>query len=345
MPNEQLANLEISIPRQIHDLLRTQSLCFPKASLFQDETEGKWWGHAHLHQSAEKARQLPANIRTLEAMLGRAGHDPLAISREINSLIPSANVWARKILLMAVGAFPHKRREVIEDTVSTWRRLYADHNKSVGQWKADIAIEREATYISCWNRDTSMSLAMWEMYGGGREAVAVRSTRGKLDALIDNNTSFLEKYRLEGAVADVEYVQDLKSPDEEVQERIYQIMFERDRDYRIGLFAIKASIYVFEQEVRAIIHPRRDLLGPIENPNPDMSGFPLPIGGRDPHNQRTLSHFIEKVYVHPMLSENSMLVQTIKELNARFSVPEIPVIADKIEAMGVEIGLPPVLDY
>jgi hypothetical protein len=109
------------------DLLRTQSLYFPKASLFQDETEGKWWGHAHLYQNAEKWRQAPANIKTLDEMPGRAERDPLAILREIESLIPSANEWVRKILHMAMGELPHKRRDVIEDTVSTWKRLYDDH--------------------------------------------------------------------------------------------------------------------------------------------------------------------------------------------------------------------------
>jgi hypothetical protein len=321
------------------DLLRTQSLYFPKASLFQDETEGKWWGHAYLHQNAEKWRHAPTNIKSLEEMLRTAGQDQSSILREINLLIPSANEWVRNILTTAKQAYPHKRREYIEGVVSTWKRLYDDHNKSVGQWKADIAIERECTYISCWNRATSMSLAMWEMYGGGREAVAVRSTRGKLDALIEHNTSFLEKQTLEGAVADVEYIEGLKGPNDQVQERIYQTMFERNRDYRIGLFAIKPSVYEFEQEVRAVIYPKRDLLDPIENPHPDISGLHLPICGSEPY-ERTISHFIEKVYLHPMLGEDSMMIQTVKGINARFGLPELPVVADKIEAMGADIALP-----
>jgi hypothetical protein len=193
---------------------------------------------------------------------------------------------------------------------------------------------------SPWNRATSMSLAMWEMYGGGREAVAVRSTRGKLSTLVKNNSSFLEKYRLEGAIADVEYVHGLKNPNEEVQEIIYQTLFERDRDYRIGLFAIKPSVYEFEQEVRAVIYPKRDLLDPIENPHAGMSGVNVPIRGSEPH-ERPISQFIEKVYVHPTLSEDSMMVQTLKEVHERFSVREIAIVANKIEAMGIDIALPP----
>jgi hypothetical protein len=181
---------------------------------------------------------------------------------------------------------------------------------------------------------------MWEMYGGGRESVAVRSTRRKLDALIKNNASYLEEQSLEGAVADVEYIHGLKSPNEEVQEQIYQLMFERDRDYRIGLFAIKPSVYWFEQEVRAIIYRKRDLLVPIENQHPELSGLLLPIRGGEPHNQLTISHFIEKVHVHPLLGADSMMVQNINEINSRFGLQETPVVADKIEAMGTDVELP-----
>lgn len=322
------------------DLLRTRSLYFPKASRFQDETEGKWWGHAHLSEDAAKLGQLPGNIKTLEELLERAGQDPSAILWEINKLLTSTNEWVRNILLIASRAFPHKRREFIENTISSWKRQYDDHNKSVDQWKADIAIERESTYISCWNRATSMSMAMWEMYGGGRESVAVRSTRSELDALIENNSSFLEEYALEGAVTDVEYIHGLKSPNEEVQARINEIMFERDRNYLIGLFAIKPSVYEFEQEVRAIIYPKRNFLDLIEDPNPDIAGLHLPIRRSEQNDERPVSHFIEQVYVHPMLGKDSMMVETIKEINRQFGVSEIPIVADKIEAMGSEIGLP-----
>ena len=48
---------------------------------------------------------------------------------------------------------------------------------------------------------SSMSLAMWEMYGGGSESVAVRSTPSKLKGLIEDNATFAEKQGLAGDVA------------------------------------------------------------------------------------------------------------------------------------------------
>ena len=65
------------------DLLRSKSLVFPKASLFSDTTEGKWWGHSHLWEQAKKWSQSPANTRILEEILERAGQDQWVLLQEI----------------------------------------------------------------------------------------------------------------------------------------------------------------------------------------------------------------------------------------------------------------------
>jgi hypothetical protein len=322
------------------DLLRTRSLYFPKASLFQDETEGKWWGHAHLYENAEKWRHSPDNVRILEGILQRAGEDHSKIISEINGLSPTPSEWVRNILNIAWRAYPHKRREYLESVITSWKRQYADHNKAVEQWKADMSVLRESTYISCWNGAASMSLAMWEMYGGGRESIALRSSRDKLSAVIKENAPFLDQHCLEGSIADVEYIPGLKCPNEEAQERIYEILFERERDYRVGLFAIKPSIYEFEQEVRALIYPKRNAVEPLKDPHPHLAGFQLSITERSSVTETSIANFIEKIHVHPMLDQESMMVQTVKEINSRFGAPEIPVEADRIEAMGPDILLP-----
>jgi hypothetical protein len=326
------------------DLLGTKSLYFPKASRFQDATEGKWWGHAFLYANAQRWHHSPDNRKVLEGILERAGHDQSAILQEINKLIPSVNEWVRNILLLAKQAFPHKRRELLEDTIASWKRNYDAHGKSVESWKASIAVYRESTFISCWNRASSMSLAMWEMYGGGRESVAVRSTRSKLEALLANHAPSLEQRGLKGGVAEVEYLEGLKNPDEGVQERIHQILFEKDQDLELALFTIKPSIFAFEQEMRGIIYPKRELLDPVEDPQPNKPGFHLPIVDSEAPDEQSLSRFIEKVYVHPMLGGDSMMVQIVEAINTRFGATEIPVVADKIEAFGTDIMLPPTVN-
>jgi hypothetical protein len=247
----------VSLAKYI-DLLRSKSLFFPKASLFSDTTEGKWWGHSHLYGQAKKWSHSPANTRILEEILQRAGEDQWLLLQEIGKAYESANEWIRGILVTAFRAYPHKRREYIESVISSWKQHYDAHNAEVEQWKSDLEVYRESAYISCWNRASSMSLAMWEMYGGGREAVAIRSSKHKLEALLDNNAPFLEKHGLEAGVLDVQYLSGLKNPNEAVQDRVYQLIFEQAEDVRLGVFSIKPDIFDFECEVRAIIYPKRE---------------------------------------------------------------------------------------
>jgi hypothetical protein len=187
-----------------------------------------------------------------------------------------------------------------------------------------------------------MSLAMWEMYGGGRDAIALRSAKHKLEGLLENNAPFLEQHGLKGGVAEVQYLDGLKNPDEVAQERIYQIIFEQAEDVRIGVFTIKPSIFDFEREIRAIVYPKRELLDPIEDPHPDMSGFALSIDS-EPQGKLSLVRFIEAIYIHPTLGGESITFQAVKEINTLSGVAEIPIIADKIEALGDDIALPPII--
>lgn len=296
-------------------------------------------GHANLYQNAQRWSQSPANIHVLEQLLARAGHDQAAILREIHQTLSSANQWVGNILRMALRAYPDKRREYLESVISSWKKFYTDHNVAVQQWKSDLHVFRESTYISCWNRASSMSLAMWEMYGGGSESVAVRSTSDKLQSVIRANTALLEEYGLMGTLAEVEYIEGLKNPNDEAQERIYQIMFERDRDINVGLFAIKPSIYEFEHEIRAILFAKRELFAPLDVTHPNMNGFSLPLNP-EIHGTQPVVDFIESVYVHPTLEQDSLMVNAVTEINRRFDVSEIPVVADKIEAVGRDVILP-----
>jgi hypothetical protein len=168
------------------------------------------------------------------------------------------------------------------------------------------------------------------MYGGGREAVAVRSTIGKLNALLENNSSLLGESGLKGEVVDVRYIEGLKNPDERVHDQIYDII-EESSGVEVAMFRIKPSIYTFEQEVRAIIYPGRDIFAPLADPHPDKNGFYLQAG----------IDFIEAVYVHPTLSDGSMMVKAVREINHRFDVADVPIVADRIEALGQNIRLQP----
>lgn len=321
----------ISLAKYV-DLLRTKSLYFPKAARFDDDTEGKWFGHALLYEASRRWSDMPDKALKLEELLARAGNDPEAIFREAALLYEAEDKKGDVcgILTIMARAYPHKRREVLESTISAWRKNYDNHNNEVEMWASQTSIYRESTYISCWNRAQSMSLAMWELYGRGREAVAVKSTKSKLALLFEHNSTFLEEHGLDGAVSDVSYVDGLKNPDEQVHDRIYEITT-ASPNITVGMFSIKPSMYAFEQEVRAIIFPKRDIFSPLTDPHPNCDGFSLNI---EPD-------FIEEVYVHPTLSDTSMMVEIVGELNRLFDVPHIPIVADRIEAFGRDIRLEP----
>jgi len=68
------------------------------------------------------------------------------------------------------------------------------------------------------------------------------------------------------------------------------------------------------------------------------AAFCLPINFEG--NRRALSDFIEAVYVHPMLDRDAMVVQTVAEINRRFDMEELPIVVDKLEALGTDITLP-----
>jgi len=122
----------------------------------------------------------------------------------------------------------------------------------------------------------------------------------------------------------------LKNPTERVHDEIYEIVVAA-ADVRLAMFSIKPSIYQFEREIRAILYPKReDIFTPITDPHPEKNGFSLSIG----------EDFIEEVYVHPTLDNDSMMIKAVQEPHRLFGVPHIPVTADRIEAFGQNIRLP-----
>jgi hypothetical protein len=320
------------------DLLETQSLFFPKASLFPDSTEGTWITHTLLRELSQHYSGLESDAQALEELLARAGEDQSAILREAKALLLSGRDNVRGVLrdvLSDVGrVFPHKRREYIESMIISWRKVRDNHVVARDKnWLPEVRIHRECTYISCWNRGPSMSHAMWQMYAGGLEGVAVRSNESKLRAVINYNTAFLEEHELTGSVAEVQYFEGLTRPSEEIQQQVKDILVGAI-DTRIGQFRIKPSIFEYEHEVRAIIFPKHNPFDPVDNPYPRISGFALPVGRLNAESDPSITRFIDAVHIHPTLGPESMAFKVVTELNKRFGAEAIPVVADPIEPFG-----------
>lgn len=71
--------------------------------------------------------------------------------------------------------------------------------------------------------------------------------------------------------------------------------------------------------------------------DPDVSGIALSIK----ETENGLSDFIEAIHVHPLLDSNSMMVRVVGAINEQFGLPNLPIITDKVEAIGPSMSLEP----
>ena len=107
------------------DLLKTRALFFPSASLFPDETEGKWIGHAYLWGRKQHWQKTKAHADVLQGLLARAGGDKDRILQEAALLYPRLHESEKKsvlgdVLADLVRMYPHKREEYLKGLVESW---------------------------------------------------------------------------------------------------------------------------------------------------------------------------------------------------------------------------------
>lgn len=328
------------------DLLATRAVFLPKAALLNDETEGKWIAHALLAGEKRRWAKAKGNADRLRAILEVANGDPDQILCHAAALYENLAASEKNSVLLEVlrdlpRAYREKRAEYLETFIQSWTRHHDGYNTRVQQWLTDVAIHRESTYVSCWNRADSMSLAMWNLYGGGHESVAIRSTVQKLESLVQSNVQWLEERSLCGSMCPVHYQAGLKDPDDaligELLERLGAA-----KDTSIGQFSIKPDLYAYEQEVRILLYPVRRLTEPLRDPHPTVDGFALPVPSRE-HSQHPLSELIDAVHIHPMLDSRSMMHRGVRTLHDRLGFSGLPVITDRIEAIGSDMCLEPSL--
>lgn len=121
--------------------------------------------------------------------------------------------------------------------------------------------------VSCWDRNSSESVAMWNIYGGHGDSVCVHTTVGKLCA------SLTVPDRFEAYVGSIDYT------------------FHNDAaytgDHPLGYFMRKHKAYEYEQEIRVVVYdPSNDPLQPRGDSAP---GTPLPLNLCDLFGQITIS--------------------------------------------------------
>lgn len=317
------------------DLLQSKTLFCPKASLFQDKTEGKWVAHASLVIEKKHLIKISNYKKQLENILQEAkgnGNKIFEISMNVlNKLAPEdRNSVLATILKTTKKMKIDKLEEYFLVTIKNWTRLYQQHNLHSSKWKQQTMIKRESTYISCWYRASSMSMAMWDLYGGGYEAVAICIESKMLENLLIQNKEKLTLLGLDGQISKVKYIEGLNNPEKELSFKLIEEL-NSYKDVRVGEFCVKPALYSYENEVRLILYPKSSPFDPIIDPNPKQDSILLNIES----NQMKLDSFISGV--HPLLNSNSMMAHVVKSINTQYGLSNLPIISDHVEPLGSNI--------
>ncbi len=138
------------------------------------------------------------------------------------------------------------------------------------QWMRDLIL------VSSWHINSDESLAMWRLYSRSAEAIAIRTTVGRLRSCTRGN----EPDPVEVRIGKVEYI----------DYRQYQLP---EPDY-LGPYFCKAKPYAYENEVRAVI----DLYAFRNEKDRPLIRQVLADGGR--YVPVDLDILLEEIYVSPM---------------------------------------------
>jgi hypothetical protein len=115
------------------------------------------------------------------------------------------------------------------------RSLNEAHEKGRIEYDADYLWQRvrKGSYVSCWSLGAKDNMALWQLYGGGPNSVAITSTLDKLMRIA------LE-WRIRVLIHKVEYIDHFKNPD---------MIVGRYTD----LLQFKHEAYKYEAEVRIVV--------------------------------------------------------------------------------------------
>jgi hypothetical protein len=191
----------------------------------------------------------------------------------------SVRVWRyldlpRFIWLLSTGALAFARVDTLEDPFegSVPRAVYE-------KWKsrhADLVATarrglRKHAFVSCWHANDTESEAMWRLYCGSHDGIALQTTYEKLDASLPNGI-FL------GAIQYLDYACDSDAP--------------RDT---LALLMRKRQAFEHEHEIRALIWPSSSPPGLVPpNLEEDAHVINVPWSAKDS---------LERIYVSPYAEE------------------------------------------
>lgn len=319
------------------ELLRTKSLYFPKAALFDDKTEGKWLLHSFLIEEKVRLNMLKKNKQIIIEILEKANNDTNKLYSEVKKMLKKEKINQNLKDIFKSFSFYYicnrkkfKPKEYLDIFITEWTKQIKKFPEKKNKLISQAAIHRESTYISCWYSRKQMSLAMWQLFGGGKESIAIRTTIDKLKNLLDLNNKFLKDNGYKSNISKVNYIPNLKKSDKETRDQIMDILY-HGKAANASQFSIKPKEYEYEKEVRVIIYPKIGVHDKLSDPDSDKNGFIIPI-------KSGLENFIDAIHIHPLQDKNTIINKVINEVNKLFNIEKIPIKVNTIEAFGEEIN-------
>ncbi|RZJ30892.1 MAG: hypothetical protein EOO48_03710 [Flavobacterium sp.] len=169
-----------------------------------------------------------------------------------------------------------------EPTFEEMKRLSADNPKFLDFYKT----HREKVIVSSWHINEYESFAMWQIFSGNSEGLAIRSTVGRLQKALAADTQYQQH------IGQVNYI-DYKREYIPFEDAFFPFLFKR-------------KSFQYEREIRIIS---------------DLSHSGLTINDGLKINV-DICQLIDKIYIHPK-SENwykRLIIELLKKLEFDFTI-------------------------
>jgi hypothetical protein len=170
-------------------------------------------------------------------------------------------------------------------------------------------------------------MGMWNSYSSNSESVAIRTSRSKLEKVIDSNRQFLDDKGLVSYIDKLKYVPNIQALDDNKRDEIVHFALDVLHPH-VKAFIVKPAEYEYENELRVILYPEAYL--DLEKRN-EVPGIKLPIG-----TNGDLEELIDAVYIHPSNDKSSFFYKVIVDLHKKYKVSSVQVITSKLVAFKSE---------
>jgi hypothetical protein len=142
-------------------------------------------------------------------------------------------IRSKRLYLTQAASFPDKFEGAL--TPGIRRAMNDTHTDGLAEFNADVFYKksRHCVYLSCWSLGASDNMALWQLYGGATQAVAVTTTG---EQLIRMALGWGERVEIRR----VKYIDHFQNPNMAV-------------GHLTDMFGFKHRAYSFEKEVRLVV--------------------------------------------------------------------------------------------